>query len=157
MSAEALRAVMRHSTCRGPELLVQLAIAHLSDSRHGYYPRATAKQEEIAKQARMSLRRAKGVIASLLENGRLFIAERGKGQGPHTYELPIRGAYREVSKADSQAVSGMTPVNREEPYTQNPCADSRCEETPSAPAVPPNVLPMPVTYHKAKRKRKAIG
>lgn len=114
---------MKHSTCKGPQLLVQLAIAHLSDSRHGWYPKTTAKQEKIAKVARLSLRRTKGIIAELISKGRLFIHKEGKGQDPHTYELPIR----EVSKLDRQAVSEMTPVIREDPYTQNTCAGDTAE------------------------------
>lgn len=153
MSAEALRAVMKHSTCRGPQLMVQLAIAHLSDSRNGWYPRTTAHQEVIAKAARMSLSRCKTVLAEMIAKGRLFISHKGKGQNAHTYELPIRP----VLKAGEQAVLKPVPLNRDEPYTQNPCADSRCEETPSAPPVPPNILPMPVTYSKPKRKHKATG
>lgn len=138
MSAEALRAVMRHSTCRGPELLVQLALAHLSSSRHGYYPRTTAKQEEIAKEARMSLSRLKSVLRGMIAKGRLFIVEKGKGQEPNTYELPIRG----VLKTDRLEVPEPIPLIREDPYTQTSCAD-----------VPPNVVQMP-TYQKTRKAKR---
>lgn len=141
MSAEALRAVMRHSTCRGPELMAQLAFAHLSKTRHGYYPRTTATQEALADAARMSLSRFKTVVASLIKNGRLFIAVKGK---PNTYELPIR----EVLKADDSMVLESVPSNREELIAQNPCADSQAVRDPK-------ILPISVVYQKPRRRRKA--
>jgi hypothetical protein len=143
MSAEALRAVMRHSTCRGHQLLVQLAIAHLSDSRRGHYPRTTARQEDIAKAARMSLPRLKAVLPEMIAKGRLFIVEKGTGHTPHTYELPIRG----VLKTSDLEVSEPIPLIREEPYTQTSRAEFQSAETPQ------NVIP--ITYVKPKRKRKA--
>lgn len=156
MSAEALRAVMKRSTCRGPELLVQLAIAHLSNSRNGHRPKTTAKHEEIATVARMSVSRTRAIIALLIKNGRLFMIDRGKCHEPNVYELPIQGVFRDLLKADSLDLLESGSLNREDPYTQTSRADPRCEETPSAPAIPPNILPMPppqpVTYRKRRRK-----
>lgn len=151
MSAEALRAVMKRSTCRGPELLVQLAIAHLSDSRSGHRPKTTAKQEEIAKVARMSLSRTRAVIASLVKHGRLFVADRGKVHEPNVYELPINGVFRDLLKADGLDLLKSGGLDRSEPYTQTSRADLHCTETPSAPALD-NIIPMRVTYSKKRRK-----
>jgi hypothetical protein len=128
--------------------MVQLALAHLSDSRNGYYPKTTAKQEDIAAAARMSLPRLKAVMAELLAKGRVFIAEKGAGQNPHTYELPIRG----VLKTSEQEVSESIPLIREKPYAQNSCADLHCTESSATPVVVP--FPPQPTAYPAKRRAK---
>lgn len=150
MSAEALRAVMKHSTACGPELLVQLAIAHLSDSRNGYYPKATAKYEDIAAAARMSVEHMRHILKRLVSSGRLSIVEKPHGQTPGTYELPIRG----WSNRNGQGWSDSATLIREDPYTQNSCAGSTAEgDTSAAPSQPSNI----VLYPTKKKLRKGIA
>ena len=148
MSAEALRAVMNHSTASGPEFVVQMALAHLSKDRHGWYPKTTAKHEDIAKAARMSPSNTRHTIKRLLDGGRLFIAQKAKGQTPATYELPIR----ECLKRNTLECLKPDTLIREDPIRKPRAQESTAEGDPLAvPSQPSNII----RYPKPKRARKS--
>ncbi len=146
MSAEAVRAVIDQSSAKGPALLVLIMIADQSRDRGSGYYRSEVGYDTIARKARMSVRRAKELVAELIEGNKLKRLEIGGGSTANLYEIPVRRLY-------GVGVRELAPVVREDPLERTPRADRTDNGT-----VPPlGELPSNVVRYSVSRKNDRTG
>lgn len=146
MSAEAIRAVIDQSSVKGPHLLMLIMIADQSRDRTGYF-KSEVGYDALAKKNRISLRRAKEIVADLIKWKKLHLISQGGGGTANWYEIPVRKLY-------GVPVRESAPVIREEPYTQPSRAGSTAEgDTLAAPSQPSNI----VQYPTKRKRRSAAG
>jgi len=89
MSADAIRFVQRYSCAKGIERSVQMAIARAS--RHRVEPfGACISYEEIAMECGITERGAKGIVKRMLDNGHLYLVEKGTGHRKNSYEIATK-------------------------------------------------------------------
>ncbi len=149
MSAEAVRSVIETSRARGTHLLALIVIAYASPDR-GNYPKAEIGFDAIAEKCRISLRRAKAIVADLLSAGRLFIVQKGGGNCANIYEIP-------VLKTDGVPVLKTTPVVREDPLERAPRADRTVHRTSLPIGDHSSIIRFPVKYGTKGSKSEGRG
>lgn len=110
MSAEGMRAVIDQSSVKGPHLLMLIMIADQSKDRAGYF-NSEVGYDVLATKCRISVRRAKEIVADLLKWKKLHLIAQGGGDKANWYEIPVRKPY-------GVGVRESAPVIREEPIRE---------------------------------------
>lgn len=99
MSLKAYQAVWEHSTARGTDLLVLLALADFADEKGCSWPSIDA----IAKKARISQRAVQRHIKSLEESGEIEVQVQAGAYGTNRYLL-------KHTQAPPEALGGVSSV-----------------------------------------------